>query len=35
MYAKDGKQDKYLKTYDKNREMKFFIPQSHLNHDKK
>jgi hypothetical protein len=35
MYAKDGKQHKYLKTYDKNREMKFFIPQSHLNHDKK
>ena len=30
MYAKDAKQDKYLKTYDKEREMKYFVPQSDL-----
>ena len=33
MYAKDAKQDKYLKTYDKEREMKYFVPQSDLNYD--
>ena len=33
MYAKDAKQDKYLKTYDKEREMKYFVPQSDLIYD--
>jgi len=33
IYAKDAKQDKYLKTYDKEREMKYFVPQTDLNHD--
>ena len=33
IYAKDAKQDKYLKTYDKEREMKYFVPQIDLNHD--
>ena len=33
IYAKDAKQDKYLKTYDKEREMKYFVPQSDLIYD--
>ena len=33
MYAITAKQDKYLKTYDKEREMKYFVPQSDLNYD--
>jgi hypothetical protein len=33
IYAKDAKQDKYLKTYDKEREMKYFVPQTDLKHD--
>jgi hypothetical protein len=33
IYAKDAKQDKYLKTYDKEREKKYFVPQSDLNYD--
>ena len=33
MYAETAKQDKYLKTYDKEREMKYFVPQSDLIYD--
>lgn len=33
MYAKDAKQEKYLKIFDKEREMNYFVPQSDLNHD--
>ena len=33
IYAKDAKQYKYLKTDDKEREMKYFVPQSDLIYD--
>ena len=33
MYAETAKQEKYLKTYDKEREMKYFVPQSDLIYD--
>ena len=33
IYGETAKQEKYLKTYDKEREMKYFVPQSDLIYD--
>lgn len=33
IFAKDAKQDKYLKTFDKERGSTYFVPQSDLNYD--